>query len=208
MGEIILESKLNFTRLYFRKSKNKKGQECFISKIKSYTTGENGQKLFTGDVIVVANSPSTLVGAVNTGCIDREGRYDVECKLMQSGKGYIVTRATWTIDILDVRISGFKCQFLINGSEDKLRTDDGKFIPLSFDAENYYDPEKIVLAIERKLKFVQVPDSFNKQNFLDNFYTKCDEVNTKYKKALKTGEVKVVEEKLDISKLQEKWMQR
>lgn len=208
MGEIILESKLNFTRLYFRKSKNKKGQECFISKIKSYTTGDDGKKLYTGDVIVLANSPSNLGGVVNTGYIDKEGRYDVECKLMQSGKGYLVTRAIWTTDILDARVSGFKCLFLINGVEEKLRTEDGKFIPLSFDASNYYDPEKIVEAIDRKLKFTQIPSNFDRFSFFANFLRKCDEVNTKYKKAVKSGEVKVATEKLDVSKLQKKWMQR
>ena len=127
--DTVAGGKLAFTRLFFRKSRNKKGEDCYISKIKQYDNDpETNKKIFAGDLIIIAN----VEGLQKCG-IDREGRWDVRCRRMSKGTGFVVIDADWTIDHITLQEDGWKLRFLISGKEDKLKTEDGKFIPLGFD---------------------------------------------------------------------------
>lgn len=193
--------KLAFTRLYFKKSKNRKGEECYISKVKNYDILENGKKKFLGDAIVIANTTGRQKAN-----IDKEGRWDVKCKRMHKGSGFVVIDAVWTIDDIEIKIDGWVVKFLINGRQEKLKTDDGKYIPLYFDRENWYDPEVIVENIERKLKFLQLPPKFSFEDLKLEFLGRCNEVQRKYKKKAEKSDSTIDEASID--KLKEKWGNR
>lgn len=186
------DGKLNFTRLFFKKSKNKKGEDCYIGKVKQYVTKESGGKQFNGDTIVIAN----LFGSQKCN-IDREGRWDVRCKKMEKGNGYVVVDANYTQDTLTISTGDFFAKFLINGREEKLKTEDGKYIPLSFDCDKYYDPEIIVENIERKLKYLQLPENFSFDGFMQDFLENCSKVHKAYCKREMPENEKISEDALN-----------
>lgn len=166
-------------RLYFKKSKNRKGTPCFIAKMKEYTQADGGRKEFVGDVIVIANTDKCKV--------HKSGRWDVEVKEMYKAKGYIVVNAEWTIDSLDFEIdwADYRVLLLANGQETKLKKKDeanrDKFLPLSFNAENYYPINKIADNIRAKSAFLQLSPAFNIEYFLQEFERACEAVHKEYK---------------------------
>lgn len=193
--------KLNFDRLFFTKSEKGKKDPCFVSKVKNYETDENGESVYTGDLIVIAH-----IGGPESSGIDKPGRYDVKCRPMRSGKGYIVVSSKWTEDEIAIERKGWKVLFLVNGKEATLDMSDGRKIPLSFDRENWYDPEKIVKNIQKKFAFLQIPREKYFKDWRNTFLLQCQMVSREYKKS-KMEEMKAVKEDLlsGIDKLREKW---
>lgn len=191
--------KLFFTRLYFRKSENKKGESCYISKIKNYNILENGRKEFAGDSIVIANT----VGRQKSN-ITKAGRWDVKCKKMKKGNGFVVLDAKWTVDKVMIKIEGWVVKFLVNDRQEKFKTVTGKYIPLYFDRERWYDPEVIVYNIEQKLKFLQLPEDFSFEELKLEFLGACDRVQKEYKKEVSDSTGTKIEE-TDIERLKSKW---
>lgn len=193
--------KLAFTRLFFKKSKNRKGEICYISKVKHYENDpKTDKKKFVGDLIIIGN-----IEGKNKCSINKEGRWDVKCGKMNKGNGYVVVDAQWTTDTLEAQIDGFRVSVLINGKEEKLKTEDGKFIPLYFDRENYYEPEIIQENIERKIKFLQLPADFSVEGFFTNFHRMVEVVNTSYKKHIQENPGNTGIKQSDIDKLKAKW---
>jgi len=186
--------KLDFTRLYFKKSQNKKGEDCFIAKVKSYSNTDS-EKRFVGDVIVIANCNSGVIG------ITKEGRWDVKCKKMEKGTGYVVVEAQYTTDKIETKTEKHSVLVLINGREEKLKTDDNKYIPLSFHCDKWYEVELILKNIERKLTYLQLPGEFSFAEFSNEFREKCINVAKEYKKSIKQNSKKdnvvVVDQPLD-----------
>ena len=219
IGNTMENGKLSFTRLFFRKSKNKKGEECYISKIKNYDILDDGRKKFLGDAIVIANTCGSQKSTIN-----REGRWDVKVKKMEKGSGYVVVDAVYTIDAVNFSVANCKVSFTINGREEKLKTDDGKFIPLYFDARNWYEPTTIYYNIERKFKFLQLPPDFSTEFFKNRFLALCEQCEKDYLKQSKAEKKKIIAqtpkipknsvktekksnkpEKTDLSDLKAKW---
>lgn len=168
-------------RLYFRKSKNKTGQDCFIAKVKEFAQEVGKKKEFLGDVIVIANADKCK--------IHKTGRWDVEVKKMFGAKGYLVTDAEWTIDLLDLYVDWDNlCVFiLVNGEQTKLKrvnkeTGNSKFLPLLFNSEDYYPIEKIVENIREKSIFLQLSPAFNLDHFLEEFSRASQAVYDSYRK--------------------------
>lgn len=167
-------------RLYFKKSKNKQNEECFIAKIKEFTQEVGGKKEFKGDAIVIANPDKCK--------IHKSGRWDVEVREMFGAKGFLVLSAEWTIDTLDFSIDwdSFCVSILVNGEETKLKRTDkdsgkSKFLPLSFTSENYYPINKIVDSIKEKCIYLQLEPSFHVDYFLAEFTRACEAVYKEYK---------------------------
>ena len=172
--------KLVFSRLFFKESKNKKGELCYVGKVKIYKDIEGGKKKqYDGDKIVIGNTKGNEVCGIN-----KEGRWDVTCRKMGKGDGYIVLFASYTFDKISFVQSDTSVQFLINGREEKLKTEDNKFIPLSFNAARWYDPTIILHNISRKLIFLQLPQDFNFVTWGESFLKACKEAENKYNKSL------------------------
>lgn len=167
MAEII-ETVTTFHRLFLRESKNKKGERCFIGKVKNMEDGT--------DLIVVAN-PDLL----EKNGITETGRYDVEVKPMKNGRGFIVSAISWAFDKIEISTEETRVVLLINGREEKLK-ENGRFIPLSFDCERYYDPRKISENIRKKLGYMQLEEGKDIDGFLDAFVSLCKQTEKNYKK--------------------------
>lgn len=173
-------------RLFFRKSKNKGGQECYIAKVKEYEREADGKKTFKGDMIVIANTDRCAVS--------RQGRWDVEVKPMYGAKGYLVFGAEWTADVLDFVIDwdNYAVYLLVNGAETKLKRSDkgntrAKYLPLSFRSDDYYPIDKIVGNIKDKAFYLQLPDGFQLPVFLAEYQKACEAVYGEYAKYQKTS---------------------
>ena len=204
IGNTMENGKLSFTRLFFKKSKNKKGEECYISKVKNYDILSDGKKKFLGDAIVIANTCGSQKSTIN-----KEGRWDVKVKKMDKGSGYVVVDAVWTLDRPDFSNCDNRVAFTINGREEKLKTDDGKYIPLYFDVKNWYDPETVFHNIERKMKFLQLGADFSLEIFKNRFLALCEQEEKNYGKLAKKQKITKTDEKIvdedSLHALREKW---
>ncbi len=167
-----------FKRLFLRESVNKSGERCLIGKVVDKTTSP------PTDLIVVCN-PDTM----RNSSIEKVGRWNVEVKAMKSGKGFVVLGGEWAFDKVELFIDDFKVQLLINGREEKLKEGE-KFIPLSFDLRNYYDPKRVATSIRKKLAYMQIPDGVNIDDFIDFFLDQCKIQEKLYKKAITKGDGK------------------
>lgn len=198
--------KLHFDRLYFKRSKNNKNEECYIGKVKLYVddaTDPSGKR-YEGDAIVIGN----MFGAQKCN-ITEEGRWTVKVKPMAKGRGYVVVEAEWAFDQIEIKREGYSIRFLINGREERLCTDDGKHIPLFFKCDNYYSPEMILPSIKRKMEYLQLPPDFCKQDIYDKYMEMCEGVLKEYdkqakKKAPKEAELEV-EVELNLSDLKNRF---
>lgn len=153
--------------LFFRKSKNKRGGECFVAKIK-----EGSENL-----IVIANT--------ETCGIQKKGRYDVVLSPLKKGRGYFVTSAHFCIDTVEVSSdwSNYEVKILINGVENKLKKQiDGKekYIPLVFSCDNFYPIEKIVGNIREKIPYLQLDKNTDMEYIIKTFREISEKMNEEY----------------------------
>ena len=107
------------------------------------------------------------------------------------------------------RSQSSKDAFTINGREEKLKTDDGKYIPLYFDAKNWYEPEVVFHNIERKMKFLQLGADFSLEIFKNRFLALCEQDEKNYGKLAKKQKITKTDEKIvdedSLHALREKW---
>ena len=164
-----------FKRLFLRESTNKKGERCLIGKVVDKTTTPHT------DLIVVCN-PDTM----EQHGIHEVGRWDVEVKPMKSGKGFVVVSADWSFDMVELFVTDFKVELLINGRNEKLKEDD-RYIPLFFDCENFYEPKKVAKSIRKKLSYMQIPETVNTEDFIDCFIDQCEIIQKRYKQHINKG---------------------
>lgn len=153
--------------LFFRKSKNRRGGECFVAKIK-----EGGENL-----IVIANR--------ETCGITQKGRYDVSLAPLRSGKGYFVTSASFCRDTVELEVDwdNYEVRILINGVENKLKkTIDGKekYIQLVFSCENYYPIDKIIGNIRDKVPYLQLGAETDMEFIIKQFWETSKHMNDEY----------------------------
>jgi len=178
-----MTEKLSFTRLYFRESKSRNDELCFVSKVREYIKDENtGEKEYLGDAIVIANT----TGKYKCG-ISEEGKWDVNVMPMNKGKGYVVLTASRSTDKLEIKEMEDRVLVLVNGREEKLKTEDGHFIPISFFCKQWYDPKKIVKTIRRKMEYLQLAEDFNEEEFFADFISTCRRVERGYNKKVKNN---------------------
>lgn len=172
---------IQFKRLYFKESRNKRGERCFISKVmKHIITGED-KKVDTGDVIIVANLDSTP--------IDRAGRWDVTTRKMFSGDGFIVTDAKWCADEVDMQVDfiNHKVSVVINGSVGRYKKVNKETSKVFFTDLEYHAGKKnvtlnkLLVALEDKQKFLQLPPHFSYVNFVADFIKTCEAIREDYK---------------------------
>lgn len=192
-----MAEKLSFERLYFRESTSKRGEKCFVAKIREYTQSETGEKEYKGDAIVIANTS----GKYKT-TIDEEGKWDVSVMPMNKGKGYVVLLANRATDKIQIKEVEDRVLVLVNGREEKLKTEDGHFIPISFFCEQWYDPKKIINTIKRKMEYLQLGEGFDKEEFFAFFLDACSRVEREYAK--KKAENSSLDES-DLSRLRNKF---
>jgi len=190
--------KHSFTRLYFKESEHREGGKCWIAKLKY--DPETGERMENGTLIVLANTSGKL--ATN---IDKEGRWDVVCIPMKSGKGFIVVESSWTEDDIELEIEDYRVSLVINDKIEKLKTEDGKFIPLYFDRKRWYDPKKILPSIRRKMEHLQLPSDFSVDILCKEFLEACDEVSEEYARDMKKASGDEVVDSGKLEKLAEKW---
>lgn len=158
-----------FKRLFLKESTNAKGERCLIGKVIDKSVNPEV------DLIVVCNPDTMKESGIN-----RTGRWDVEVKAMKSGKGFVVLSGVWCFDQISFQIDDFRIALLINGREEKLKTE-GKYIPLYFDCRNYYDPQRIVRAMRQKLSYMQLPESNDVEAFLDCFIEESNKLEKEYR---------------------------
>lgn len=167
-------------RLYFKRSKNKQGKECFIAKVKNVEKVEGEKPKHNGDLIIIGNTDRCK--------INEAGRWDVTVRKMVNGTGYLVLEAEWTTDSMEFEIdwNENKVLFMVNGEETKLKrmATDGsgmKYFPLSFSAEDFYPIKKIVKNIREKSEFLQLGVGFNLDSFLGEFSRACEAIYKAHK---------------------------
>lgn len=114
--------------------------------------------------------------------IDSQGVYDVKCREMMSGKGYIVVEAKKVYDTMRVWAEEERVVMLVNDREVFLKTDDGMWLPLAFYCNRYYDPERIARYVRRKAKFYSFAPDFDLEETCARFVEKCLEVYGKWEK--------------------------
>ena len=172
---------IEMKRLYFRKSKNKSGKDCYIAKVKEYVQEEGKAKKHIGDLIVIANMDRCN--------IDKSGRWDVIVSPMKNGKGYLVSSAIFTLDVLTHEIDWNENEvlLLVNGEETKLKREgkgvnSTKFFPLSFQSARYYPIDRLLENIKEKANFLQLDSTFSLPNFLEDFGRACEAVHSDYQK--------------------------
>ena len=111
---------------------------------------------------------------------------------MDKGSGYVVVDANYTIDAINFSVSDCRVGFTINGREEKLKTDDGKYIPLYFDAKSWYEPDTVFYNIERKLKFLQLPPDFSTEGLKVRFLEICTELEQKWSNISKKQKKEII----------------
>lgn len=181
---------------YFREGLNRKREMIFVGKKKVV----QGDKL--GCEIVLANPPKS--GEIG---IDVAGRWDVECRAMDSGKGWVVTSATYSQDKLEVRRFNWGVEILINGERGMYRDEEGRRIFLSLDFRNWFNPEIIKNCFYDKLQYLQLDSRFDPREFLIWFEQECVAHEKNYKK-MQMGKLVDPDERQGIDKLMEKWQAR
>ena len=124
---------------------------------------------------------------------------------MKSKKGWIVIDAKYTQDEVSINTEGRVVMVLINGKEEKLRTEDRVLIPLRFDRDNWYEPKKIVPSIKRKFEHLQLPNTFDFNTFKSDFLHQCSEVSKKYAKDVKKGTPETSIQETQLQKWKDKW---
>ena len=175
------EKVIKFRRLYFKRSRNKRGEECFISKQKAYVIrGEKKSAENNTDIIIVANVGSTP--------ITHSGRWDVSTREMFSGKGFIVTDAEFCADELelDVDFINHKVTVMINGEIGRFKKSDKVndrvfCTDLSFNlSRKGANLGKVIKALQDKEKFLQLPVAFSFAHFVEHFKRTCEMMEKDY----------------------------
>ena len=177
------QTSVEFKRLYFKESKNKRGERCFISKQKeSKVDGGNLGEGNDNDIIIVAN--------VGVTPIDRAGRWTVTARKMFSGKGFIVEDATYCEDVVDMEVdfNSHKVSVIINGEVGRFKRVDKDANKKIFFIDLVYAPnrkgssiEQLVSVLGEKEKFLQLPPYFSYANFIKDFAKTCEAIEKDYK---------------------------
>lgn len=152
-----IENNRREVELYFKKSKTKTGEECYISKIK----GEDGM-----DEIVIAN--------LNRKNVNASGKWNCVIQPIKSGRGWFVWSANFSQDVMTIEqdYDNWEVRVEVNGKENllKKRTASGdKYIPLKMRCSLRIPVDTIVDNIRSKAKFLQLSPDFSLEDFLDDF---------------------------------------
>lgn len=160
-----------FKALYFKEATNKAGGKIFIGKRQSDT--------HEGDDIIIANTGTQIFEGVT-----RKGRWDVECKEMHSGRGFVVLKARYSEDSLTLDMNTDVVLVLLNGEKAFLRPKEDKkrYIPLMFDPSKWFDPELISENIREKSTYLQLGSWFNLDIFIEEFKKTCEMMQESYNK--------------------------
>lgn len=159
-----MNKKIIFSNLFFKKSRNKRGEVIFIS----------AQKNSEGvDTIILANPQNCE--------ISREGRYDVECLPIKTGRGWFVCSAQKFYDSVEIEELWDKgiVRVLINGEENKLKKvikGEEKFLKLEVGMDRPHRIDIVAGYLRCKLNYLQLPPEFSKREFIKKFTCRATEM--------------------------------
>lgn len=160
-----MKSKIRFSNLYFKKSRNKRGEVIFISAQK------NSEEQ---DCIILANPRNCE--------ITEEGRYDVECFPIKTGRGWFVCSAKKFLDSVEIEENWEKgiVRVLINGKENKLKKLDkegkDRYFRLEVQVNRMYRLKLVRGYIKEKISYLQLPPEFSAKDFLMEFTCRATEM--------------------------------